>query len=264
MSLDRIAELAELFQIKLAEQEYSDHKPEDVKVGDLDWIDEQTRAEIRENGKKEEYLPFDKDHNPPGIIADEKTWKRAKKAVKPYWRKYETPWAVVFDIYKNKMHGKIRKRTKKKSEIINDLLQKYGQYIGGPIPNTTPPQNNVGPDLKHLAVQAVYKLVNSLYAEKQQGKFEHNSELQSSYDKILAFYHSLLQKGKRPKFELYDEAVSDPTGFSVLEEENNLSIRGGPKPTKLDRMLATKSEVLRRHLKEANEAVRNFKQDIRD
>jgi outer membrane translocation and assembly module TamA len=112
MSFDKVAVLAEQFVIKIAEHQYAETAPKDVKAEDLDWIDEKTRREIQENGKKEEYKPFDKSHNPPGAIASEKTWDRAKKAVKPYWKKYEEPWATVFHVYKM-MGGKVKKSKKK-------------------------------------------------------------------------------------------------------------------------------------------------------
>lgn len=140
------------------------------------------------------------------------------------------------------------------------LLQKYAYY--GEIKNTTPPQNNVLPDAKHKAIQAVYNLINSLQAEKQLGRFTDNIAIEDSYNKLLEFYHSLLVKGKRPKFDMYDEAVSDPDGFSILEEQH-LSVEDKPHLTKIDKMLITKSDVLKRHLKESNDAVRELKQEIR-
>jgi hypothetical protein len=109
MSFAKVAELAEEFVVKIAEHQYANDAPPDVKAKDLDWIDEQTRQEIIENGKSEEYIPFDKSHNPPSMIASEKTWKRAKKAVKPYWKKYKEPWAVVMDVY-SKMGGKPKRK----------------------------------------------------------------------------------------------------------------------------------------------------------
>ena len=106
-----MAELAQEFVVRIAEEHYAKNAPPDVKSKDLDWIDEQTRQEIIENGKSEEYIPFDKSHNPPSAVLDKKTWNRAKKAVKPYWRKYEEPWATVFHVYKS-MHGRIKKHKK--------------------------------------------------------------------------------------------------------------------------------------------------------
>ena len=112
MSFEKVAELAEEFTVKIAERHYEDNAPEDVTADDISWIDEETRREIKENGKNDEYKPFDKVHNPPGAIASEKTWDRAKKAVKKYWKKYKEPWAVVYDVYR-KMGGKPKKKSKK-------------------------------------------------------------------------------------------------------------------------------------------------------
>ena len=113
MSFNKVAQLAEEFVIKIAEHHYDNNPPPNVKAKDLDWIDEETRREIKENGKKEEYIPFDKNHNPPGVIASEKTWDKAKKAVKKHWKKYDEPWAVVYHVYRN-MGGKPKKKSKKK------------------------------------------------------------------------------------------------------------------------------------------------------
>lgn len=113
MSFEKIAELADEFTIKLAEKQYDEQAPEDIKSKDITWIDEETRREIQDNGKKPEYKPFDKSHNPPGAIGSEKIWDRAKKSVKKYWKKYDEPWAVVYDVYR-KMGGKPKKKSKKK------------------------------------------------------------------------------------------------------------------------------------------------------
>ena len=96
-----------------------------------------------------------------------------------------------------------------------------------------------------------------------QGNFAHNAELEDSYNKLTEFYQSLLTEGKRPKFELYDEAVSDPTGFSILEEDNTPEKHGNLRPTKFDRVLTTKDKVIKKHLNEANIAVRALKQETR-
>jgi hypothetical protein len=113
MSLEKIAALAEEFVVKIAEYCYEGKAPPDKKSKDITWVDAETRQEIKENGTQEEYKPFDKSHNPPGAIADEKTWKRAKKAVKPYWKNYDEPWATVFHVYRE-MGGKVKKKSKKK------------------------------------------------------------------------------------------------------------------------------------------------------
>lgn len=247
-----MAELAKEFTIKIAENQYADKAPTDKKASDFS---PEEASFIKSLSKQDNNQAQDVN------LIDEKTWKRAKKAVKKYWKGYDEPWAVVYDVYR-KMGGKPAKKSKKKkSELIETLTHKYGYY--GHIKNVTPPQNNIALDAKQVATEAVYKLVNSLHAEKVQGRFAANTDLEDSYNKLTEFYHSLLIKGKRPKFELYDEAVSDPSGFSILEEENNSTVDGIPTPTRLDKMLTTKSKVLKRHLDEANIAVRALKQETR-
>jgi hypothetical protein len=251
MSLEKVAELAKEFQIKLAEQQYATKAPADKKASDFSSEEE---SFINSISKKDNNQAKDE------LELDEKTWKRAKKAVKKYWKKYDEPWAVVYDVYR-KMGGKAAKKSKKKKSFqeIELMLQKYALY--GEIPNVTPPQNQIELDAKQVAAQAVYNLLSSLHSEKAQGHFGKNSDLEDSYNKITEFYHSLLAEGKRAKFELYDQAVSDPSGFSILEEDKNQSVRDGLKPTKLDRMLTTSNAVLRKHLNEANAAVRELKQE---
>ena len=112
--LTTISDLADEFVIKLAEYKYASEAPPHVSVDDLEGIDEKTREEIRYNDKQKnpEYLPLDKAHNPPGAVKSEKTWDRAKKAVKPYFKKYKEPWAVTMYVYQQ-MHGKGKKKKKK-------------------------------------------------------------------------------------------------------------------------------------------------------
>lgn len=251
MGFEKVAELAKEFTIKIAEQQYADKAPADKKASDFS---PEEASFIKSLSKKDNNQVQDVN------LIDEKVWKRAKKAVKKYWKKYDEPWAVVYDVYR-KMGGKPTKKSKKKAELIETLTTKYGYY--GHIKNVTPPQNNIQLDSKQIATEAVYKLVNSLHNEKLQGHFANNAGLEESYNKLTEFYHSLLIKGKRPKFELYDEAVSDPTGFSILEEENQVPEYGISRLTKLDKMLKTKDEVIKRHLDEANEAVRTLKQETR-
>lgn len=107
MTFQKICRLADYLTIKIAEHQYQDQPPENVKASDIDWVDPETQQTIRDNGKNDKYLP----HNPPGAIADEKIWDRAKKVVKKYWKKYEEPWAVVYDVYR-KMGGKPKKKKK--------------------------------------------------------------------------------------------------------------------------------------------------------
>lgn len=113
MGLEKLAELADKYVIKIAEHHYEENPPPNVKTEDLDWLDEEARREVKSQGKSPEYKPFDKPHNPPSAIASEKTWDKAKKAVKKYWKKYDEPWAVVMHVYKN-MGGKAKKKSKKK------------------------------------------------------------------------------------------------------------------------------------------------------
>jgi hypothetical protein len=251
MSFDKVAELAEEFVIKIAENQYATKAPADKKASDFS---PEEASFIKSLSNKDSNQAQDVN------LIDEKVWKRAKKAVKKYWKKYDEPWAVVYDVYR-KMGGKPTKKSKKKSELVETLTRKYGYY--GHIKNVTPPQNNVQLDNKQIATEAVYKLINSLHNEKVRGHFANNANLEDSYNKLSEFYQSLLTKGKRPKFELYDEAISDPTGFSILEEENQVPEYGISRLTKLDKMLMTKDEVLKRYLEEANEAVRALKQETR-
>lgn len=127
MNFQKIEELAQEFQVKLA---LKDEAPPNVRAKDIKWIDEETRQEIKDNGKNHEYIPHDKSHNPPGAIASEKTWDKAKKAVKKYWKKYDEPWAVVYHVYEN-MGGKPKKKKKSKKkksfEQIEMMLQKFAE-----------------------------------------------------------------------------------------------------------------------------------------
>jgi len=109
-----MCQLADEFMAKIAAHNYEETPPPNVKAEDLDWIDEETRKEIKSNGKNEEYIPFDKSHNPPGSVANEKIWDKAKKAVKKYKKNYEEPWAVTYYVYK-RMGGKTKKKSKKSS-----------------------------------------------------------------------------------------------------------------------------------------------------
>lgn len=112
--LTTVSDLADEFIIRLAEYKYASEAPPNVSVDDLEGLDEQTRVEIKYNDKHKntEYKPFDKPHNPPSAIKSEKTWNRAKKAVKPYFKGYDEPWAVTMHVYQQ-MHGKGKKKKKK-------------------------------------------------------------------------------------------------------------------------------------------------------
>ena len=104
MSFEKIAELAEEFQIKLAEYQCFDTAPADKKASDFS---SEEAAFINSLSKEDNNQAQDEND------IDEKTWKRAKKAVKKYWKKYDEPWAVVYDVYR-KMGGKPQKKSKKK------------------------------------------------------------------------------------------------------------------------------------------------------
>lgn len=110
MKTEELIKLAEQIEEKLeiyAAKEKAE-APADCKADQLDWLDARERALIKINGKDTEYWP----HNPPASITSEKTWDKAKKAVKKYWKKYDEPWAVVFSVYKN-MGGNTKKSRKK-------------------------------------------------------------------------------------------------------------------------------------------------------
>lgn len=107
MSFVKVCQLAEQFIEKIAEHHYEDHAPEDKKAEDIKWITEEERKLIKENGTNSTFKP----HNPPSSVASEKTWDRAKKVTKKYWKNYKEPWAVVYHVYQ-RMGGK---KPKKKS-----------------------------------------------------------------------------------------------------------------------------------------------------
>jgi hypothetical protein len=110
---EKLLKLAEKFEGKLWIEAAKEKAvaPDDAKADDLTWLPEKERGLIKLNGKDAQYWP----HNPPASITSEKTWDRAKKAVKRYWKKYDEPWAVVFDVYR-KMGGKTKKAKSKKSK----------------------------------------------------------------------------------------------------------------------------------------------------
>lgn len=111
MSFDKVAELADEYLVKIAEKHYENNAPLDIKSDDLSWLDAGERWLVKQNGKNDKFLP----HNPPSTIASEKIWDKAKKSVKKYWKKYEEPWAVVYDVYR-KMGGKKKKKKVKKKK----------------------------------------------------------------------------------------------------------------------------------------------------
>lgn len=140
MSLEKMTELAEKFTIKLAEHQYEEQAPEDVKASDIIGISQEELNFINKMADIHYLIPKKpslkersqlKGHGPSNLlvddnaVVDEKIWQRAKKVVKKYWNKYDEPWAVVYDVYR-KMGGKSKKSKKKKSNLdINALLHKY-------------------------------------------------------------------------------------------------------------------------------------------
>lgn len=104
MSFEKIAELAKEFAIKLAEKQYDESAPAAKKASDFS---PEEQSFIKGLSKADNNQAQDSND------IDEKTWKRAKKVVKPYWKKYDEPWAVVYDVYR-KMGGKPNKKSKKK------------------------------------------------------------------------------------------------------------------------------------------------------
>lgn len=104
MSFAKVAELAEKFQIKLAENKYENEAPPAKKASDFS---PEEASFIRSVAKQDNNAAMDEND------IDEKVWKKAKKAVKKYWKKYDEPWAVVYHVYKN-MGGKKAKKKKKK------------------------------------------------------------------------------------------------------------------------------------------------------
>lgn len=104
MSFAKVAELADNFVIKIAEHQYADSPPADKKASDFSSGEE---AFINSLSSKDNNPAMDEND------LDEKVWKRAKKTVKKYWKNYDEPWAVVYDVYR-KMGGKPQKKSKKK------------------------------------------------------------------------------------------------------------------------------------------------------
>jgi hypothetical protein len=77
--------------------------PEDVKCADLKWLSKEDRAELKSWGTAKSV-----EGNPPAWVASEKTWDKAKKAVKKYWKRYDEPYAIVAHVFRN-MGGKLKK-----------------------------------------------------------------------------------------------------------------------------------------------------------
>jgi hypothetical protein len=48
----------------------------------------------------------DRGDNPPVWALDPPVWDEAREAVRPYWARYQDPWAVVTHVYRN-MGGRV-------------------------------------------------------------------------------------------------------------------------------------------------------------
>lgn len=90
-----LLKLAEYLEVKWA----TEVAPKAVTSGQLTQLTPEERAEVKAQGKNEEYKPFDKAHNPPSWAKNKAIWDRAKKAVKPYRKNYKEPWSVISHVY---------------------------------------------------------------------------------------------------------------------------------------------------------------------
>jgi hypothetical protein len=109
MDLDLITILAQEFYANAAKRD-SDAPP-DVDVDDLTMLSVADRKQLKDWGTAEEVVG-----NPPDWVAEPAKWKRAKKAIKPYWKKYKSPYSVIADLYLGNFEGKIKKKRKGKKK----------------------------------------------------------------------------------------------------------------------------------------------------
>lgn len=72
-----------------------------VRVDDLEWLDDAGKQQLRDWGTTPPPVPG----NPPAWVTDESAWERAKDAVKKKWTDYDEPWAVVAHVYQNMTGG---------------------------------------------------------------------------------------------------------------------------------------------------------------
>jgi len=110
MSSDSLIKLAREIEFRLkveAARKKPKEPPADVKADDLTWLPEHEREYIRQM-RQDVNSPF----NPPRWVAEPSKWKKAKKAVKAYWDRYDNPYAVIADIYRGPMKGKVKKTKK--------------------------------------------------------------------------------------------------------------------------------------------------------
>jgi len=102
MSFEKIFKLAEKFLIKVSEYHYSQHEPQSVKADELTWLNEEDRAYLAKMSKD-----WDNPLNPPPAVLDKHIWEKAKKAVKPYWKKQEEPYGTTMFVYRQ-MGGRLK------------------------------------------------------------------------------------------------------------------------------------------------------------
>ena len=113
MSTRELIKLAEVFENKLwleANGRKKTEAPPEANLTELAKVlDPREMALIKINDEYDDYYP----HNPPASVASEKTWNRAKKLIKRYWKKYKSPWGAVFQLYLD-LGGKLKKPKKRK------------------------------------------------------------------------------------------------------------------------------------------------------
>jgi hypothetical protein len=107
MDIELISQLVIEYLTKVAEMKSSLPK-HDLRASDLKWLEPEDRKQLREWG-----TALEVEGNPPKWAQDPAKWKRAKKVVKKYWKRYKTPYMVVAHVYEN-MGGRVKKHKGKK------------------------------------------------------------------------------------------------------------------------------------------------------
>lgn len=90
------------FETTWAQPELRDIAPED-----LGWLPKEYQEQLRQWGQRENVIG-----NPPAWVAEPKKWARAKKIMKPYFKKSKTPYALVAKLYAGNFKGKIKHKKK--------------------------------------------------------------------------------------------------------------------------------------------------------
>ena len=78
----------------------------DTSMANLHWLAPEWQHQLRQWGQRENVIG-----NPPAWASSERIWDRAKKVVKPYWRKYRYPYKIVAKVFKQ-MGGKVKHKKK--------------------------------------------------------------------------------------------------------------------------------------------------------